>query len=155
MEKILLVLQLILGLVCIGMLLRKVFKDILFVLTPSKGKERGRFFAIIGMLLSVAYAIYIFAYFSGLDVDTLSNALAAAYARKAVEPHMYIVLAGAGLSLFGCIGWNKTCILLAAIAMFGAGIVFPMYFKLVIVQAVLLLIAYLRMTIPVKKEEKN
>lgn len=113
---------------------------------PSeKPKTKGRIVGFVGMALTVAYTIYVIDYFGSTLNDTNTNALVAAVASRIIEPHLYCVLAGSLLSFFGYFAKNKTCMLLAGIAMVGAGTMYIDYFSLVIVQAVLLFITYAQM----------
>lgn len=102
-------------------------------------KRKGGIFALIGTVLTVAYAIYIVSYFTG------TTGLGGAIATAIVTPHMVCAVIAAVFSVVGCLAKARWAMLVASILLFVAGALFPTYFVMVIVQAILCLIAYIRM----------
>ena len=114
-------------------------------------KTKGRITGFLCMLLTILYAIYIVYYFYGaIQTDQLSGSLATAL----VTPHIICVVIAAIFSFIGFFAKVRWAFLVASILLFVAGALFLTYFMLVIVQAVLGLIAYIRMKPqPVKGSE--
>lgn len=104
-------------------------------------RRRGRVTGLIGSALTVAYAIYIVSYFSGVFLENLGGFIASAL----VMPHMLCVVLAAVFSSVGFFARKRWAMLTAAILMTVSTVLFMTYAPLVIVQAVLLFISYARM----------
>ena len=106
-----------------------------------KRHRRGRVTGMFGSALTVAYAIYIVSYFSGIFMETFGGFLASAL----VMPHLLCVVLAAVFSCVGFFARKRWAMLTAAILMTVSAVLFMTYAPLVIVQAVLLFISYARM----------
>ncbi|MDO4484410.1 MAG: hypothetical protein Q4C54_08270 [Clostridia bacterium] len=104
-------------------------------------KTKGRISGLLCMILTVAYAIYIVAYFGNASTTNLGGAIATAL----VVPHMICVAVAAVFSLVGFFVKKRWAMLTCAILMAVAAVMFPMYAMMVIVQSILGFIAYARM----------
>lgn len=104
-------------------------------------RRRGRIPGCIGAILTIAYAIYIVSYFGDASTTNVGGFLASAL----VMPHMLCVALAAVFSLVGFFARKRWAMLTAAILLTAAAVLFTMYAPFVIVQTVLLFIAYARM----------
>ena len=104
-------------------------------------KMKGRVTGFLGMVLTVLYAIYILSYFGDIAMANAGTFIATAI----VTPHMICVAIAAIFSLIGFFGKKRWAMLTAGILMAVAAVVFLTYAMFVVVQAVLLFIAYARM----------
>lgn len=107
----------------------------------NEPKMKGRVSGFLGMALTVLYTIYIVSYFGEMAMDNLGGYIATAI----VTPHMLCVAMAALFSLIGFFGKKRWAMLTAGILMAAAAVVFLTYAMFVVVQAVLLFIAYARM----------
>ena len=104
-------------------------------------KQKGRVFAFLTMALTVAYALYIISYF----YDAASSNFVGVIANAMVMPHMICAGLSAVFSVVGFFAKARWGMLATCICMALAAVVFPMYAAMVLVQALLALIAYIRM----------
>ena len=107
----------------------------------NEPKMKGRVVGFLGTALTVLYAIYIISYFGDIHMENLGGMIATAL----VMPHMICVGLAALFSLVGFFGKKRWAMLTAGILMAVAAIVFMTYAMFVIIQAILLFIAYARM----------
>ena len=110
-------------------------------------KTKGRISGFLCMLLTVAYAIYLIAYFSKVGAANVSGAIATAI----VRPHMICVTIAAIMSVIGFFGKARWAFLVCGIMLVIAGVIFLTYLMMVVIQALLAFIAYARMGVKVEK----
>lgn len=112
----------------------------------SAPKSKGKVCCAFGSVLTVLYAFYIVSYFGSNALDDIGTFLASII----VAPHMVCVVIAAIFSLVGLLAYKRWAVLTAAILMAVAAALFPRYAMFVIVQSLLLFIAYARMLTPKK-----
>ncbi len=106
-------------------------------------KKKGRISGFLCMLLTVAYAVYIIAYFMKAGSTDVSGAIATAL----VTPHMVCVAVAGVLSIIGFFTKARWAFLVCGILLVIAAVIFLAYAMMVVVQAILAFIAYGRMGI--------
>ncbi len=104
-------------------------------------KPKGRISGCFAMILTALYALYIFTYFSDIGIETLSGAVAIAI----VMPHMLCVSIAAIFSFVGFFGKKRWAMLTSGILMAVSAVLMMSYMPMVIVQAILFFISYVRM----------
>lgn len=109
-------------------------------------KIKGRITGFLCMLLTVAYAIYLIAYFR----DALSSDWTGAIATAIVTPHMACIAVAAVMTIIGFFGKKRWGFLVGGILLVVAAVIFLTYAMMVVVQAALAFIAYARMGIRVE-----
>lgn len=104
--------------------------------------------ALIALLLSAAYAGYLFTYFTGGVVASAGDSaqqLGAALAATLIMPHFFVTLVGVLFNAMGYLMRNQGFILVGGILYAVAMFLFIPYFLFLVVQTVLLFVAYARM----------
>lgn len=109
-------------------------------------KTKGRISGLLCMILTVAYAIYVFAYFNSVSSQNLSGALATAI----VMPHLVCVVVAAIFALLGFFGKKRWAMLTCGVLLVVAAVVFMSYAPFVVIQAILAFVAYARMGVQVE-----
>lgn len=102
----------------------------------------GRTSGFVGMLLTVAYAVYAVIYFSDASSQSVISSILIA---NMVGPHILCVVVAAVFAVIGFFGWHRWAILTASILMCVSGALFVMYAKFVVIQAVALIVSYIRL----------
>lgn len=110
-------------------------------------KKKKSKLALIALILSVLYAIYLVSYFTGAVTNETDSAAAvgAGLASVIVMPHLIAVVIGAITNAIGYFFSSRGFILSAGILYTVALVLFPMYFMFVIIQLILCFVAYVRM----------
>ena len=100
---------------------------------------------LVSLILGGAYLVYSFAYWSGAQGGSGSQAAGAAIATMIVFPHLVCTFVAALMNALALIQNRRGFALAAGILYAVAMVLFPSYFFFVIVEAVLCFVAYARM----------
>lgn len=106
-----------------------------------KHHRKGRFVGFLAFALTLAYAIYIAMYFRDVSMETLSGFVATSI----VMPHLVCVFLSVIFSAVGLFGWKRWGMLVAGILLSVSSALMLTYLPMVVVQAILCFIAYIRM----------
>ena len=106
-----------------------------------KHHRKGRFVGFLAFALTLAYAIYIAMYFRDVSMETLSGFVATSI----VMPHLVCVFLSVIFSAVGLFGWKRWGMLVAGILLSVSAALMLTYLPMVVVQAILCFIAYIRM----------
>lgn len=103
--------------------------------------EKGRASGCIAMVLTVLWAAYLLWYFNSIGIGTVGGLLV----NSIVMPHMICVTVAAILSCVGFFGRKRWAMLTSGILMAVSAVVMIQYWQMVIIQTILLFVAYARM----------
>lgn len=110
-------------------------------------KTKRSVLALLALILSAAYVLYLFTYFIGgvSAAQDSAEQLGAAIATTLVMPHFIVTLVGVIFNVLGYLMKNRGFILVGAILYAVAMFLFIPYFMFLVIQTILLFVAYARM----------
>lgn len=114
-------------------------------------KTKRSVLALIALILSAAYVVYLFTYFAGGISSTSGDSaeqLGVALAGALIMPHFIVTMVGVLFNALGYFMRSRGFILVGAILYAVAIILFMPYFIFLIIQMILMFVAYARMKKP-------
>ena len=111
-------------------------------------KTKRSVLALIALVLTAAYVVYLFTYFTGGVASTANDSseqLGAAIATALVLPHFIVTLIGLLFNAMGYLMRSRGFILVGAILYAVAMFLFIPYFMFLVIQMILMFVAYARM----------
>ena len=112
-------------------------------------KEKRSKLALIGLVMTGIYLIYLITHFAGANTEAMSDGeqVGAALATMVVLPHTVLVFLGAVFNGLGYFLRKRAFILTAGILYAVALVAFVPYFMFIVVQMVLMFVAFSKMRV--------
>ena len=107
-------------------------------------KSKGKILMFIAAVLTIAYLIYSVSYWGTIETGSDAEAVGAGIAAALVLPHLVVTVIAFIFNALGFIMHHRGFALTSAILYAVAAVLFPAYFMFVIVQMILMFVAFAR-----------